>query len=346
MKTSHIMIVLALSCFGTFSAQNDTINRFDDFNCKYGYWKVFNDLINQQTPVEEGYYLNGRKMGIWTEYYRDGSIKNRLEFSAGRPTGPCVLFYGTGDTLEYGTRINNRWTGPYVFYYVGNHRQHVFFYNDQGKKDGCQLYYNEAGHIVLEADFVNGKEISARASYADGTVKEEYKKLIRKKYDEKGNLVSKTVYEDEDKNNYVETVYYRTGKVLSVTPYIDRKRNGLVSMYYDNGNRKLQGAYVNDRLSGKRIYYNRSGKKINGEFVIYIEGQKNAERSGRCINGKPEGELKVYNAKGDVTMLINFKDGLPDGEMYHYVNNALRLTEVYSKGVFVTEISNKVSTNN
>ena len=118
-----------------------------------------------------------------------------------------------------------------------------------------------------------------------------------------------------------------------------------VATYYDNGKPKLKGAYKNGKMDGKRLYYNKDGKKINEEFVIY-SNSNTIERKGTCKHGKPEGALKVFDSKGNVVMEINFKNGEPDGNAYYYSNNKLTSMEIYSNGTFVSEFSYKTLSSN
>jgi antitoxin component YwqK of YwqJK toxin-antitoxin module len=342
MKTRYIIAILALLMFVNLFAQTDTLNRADEFNCKYGYWKVYTDVIDEPKLIEDGLYVNGRKFGLWNAYYKDGTKKNELTFVDGRPKGYMVLYNIEGDTSECGYYINNRWTGNYRSFFSGNRRQHVFFFNEKGKRSGCQLYYNEAGEIVREADYIDGKELFGRDFYDDGTVKEEAKDNRTTYYDKAGKIISNCTFHKGSKKSYTETTYHQNGNTATVVSYVDGKRNGNCMTYYDNGNLKTKGAYKAGKLSGKRLYYNTAGKKMNGAFVMYTDGIK-AERTGTCINGKPEGELKVYDLQGHISMLVNFKRGQPDGNTYYYTHNKLTLTEIYSKGVFVTGFTNKVT---
>ena len=65
-------------------------------------------------------------------------------------------------------------------------------------------------------------------------------------------------------------------------------------------------------------------------------------REGKCINGKPEGEFKIYNDAGKLNRKVNFKNGLPHGSNYFYSKDGeITLTEVYESGKFVKEIKGK-----
>lgn len=59
------------------------------------------------------------------------------------------------------------------------------------------------------------------------------------------------------------------------------------------------------------------------------------EREGTCINGRPEGELRIYNAQGKLTILSNFQNGKPNGTTFYYGKDSkFMASEVYKNGVF------------
>ncbi len=91
-------------------------------------------------------------------------------------------------------------------------------------------------------------------------------------------------------------------------------------------------------MKGLRLFFAEKGEPLKGHFIFYHEdGSK--EREGDCLNGKPEGALKLYNEKGNVAYLVNFKDGLPNGPATRYNNDGkVTNTEMYRKGKFIKEI--------
>ena len=107
-----------------------------------------------------------------------------------------------------------------------------------------------------------------------------------------------------------------------------------------NGNRKVTGAYKDDRMNGERFCYNEDGNPNNGNFIVRTENG-GIEREGKCVSGKPEGELRVY-ADSSLKILANYKNGKPDG-LTHYYNckGQDSLTELYKDGVFVKAVKVK-----
>ncbi len=117
MHSRYFIFALVAFASGNLFSQNGTLNQTDDFNCKTGYWRNYKTSENDKTLIDEGIFVNGRKTGLWNEYYQNGSIKNHLQFIDGRPNGFQILYYQNGDTLEYGNFINGKWLGKYVSFY-------------------------------------------------------------------------------------------------------------------------------------------------------------------------------------------------------------------------------------
>ncbi len=124
MKQLILFIFIGCSIAGT--AQNTAV-RFDTLNCtdsngkKQGYWIILGTskpkgcfMFNQK--VEEGYYKNNRKTGVWTEYYCNGYVRSILTFENGRPSGFAQTYHDNGRIKEVGYWLNNRWAGPHKEY--------------------------------------------------------------------------------------------------------------------------------------------------------------------------------------------------------------------------------------
>ena len=93
-------------------------------------------------------------------------------------------------------------------------------------------------------------------------------------------------------------------------------------------------------MDGLRICYDENGEPITGKILMYHENGE-VERAGQSINGKVDGELKVYDEKGNLLILSNFKDGLPEGQTYYYTESKITSIEIYKDGKFVRTIKNK-----
>ena len=117
---------------------------------------VFLDQLNtvSQNKVDSTF------SGLNIEYYRNGSIKNKIEFSNGKPSGLAQMYDSLGNMSESGYWYNNRWSGNYSLYYPNGQVMHSFNFED-GKRLGLVKYYHENGIVAIIGTYVNGKEQGA-----------------------------------------------------------------------------------------------------------------------------------------------------------------------------------------
>jgi antitoxin component YwqK of YwqJK toxin-antitoxin module len=189
-----------------------------------------------------------------------------------------------------------------------------------GVYDGLYETYNTAGKMVSSGNYQNGMMTGTWTYYNDD-----------------GTLRSIDNYKDGEHDGKV-TTYYKNGKPESEFIYTNNAIDWTFTYYYENGNKQYSGAYKNDKMFGERLCYTEDGKLANGYFAKYSE-QGLLEKECTCINGKPQGELKVYNY-GRFSYSVNFKDGKPDGIAIY--NNGKR-KELYKNGVFVKEIKEEAN---
>lgn len=98
-------LLLSLHSFGAKTPVVDTINQFDHFGKRTGYWVV--DENNQATTFasktkrKEGRYIKGRKNGAWICYYTDGVTPRLIgEYQDNRPGGAFFRFDKKGELIQ------------------------------------------------------------------------------------------------------------------------------------------------------------------------------------------------------------------------------------------------------
>src|ERR1017187_1452864 len=152
-----IFILFFIGCRVLLFAQaTDSINKSDAEGKRQGKWVITNKLMKPQLPgygddakVEQGMYQDGKKVGVWTSWYPNGVVKNRITFDNGRPFGKAIMYHENGKVAEEGLWKNNRWIGDYKLYYDNGEVQHEFKFNGTGKREGKQVYYAENGQKII-----------------------------------------------------------------------------------------------------------------------------------------------------------------------------------------------------
>ncbi len=142
MKTSLTIFLMVVSFI--LNAQDfeinsrDTINMTDANGKRQGKWVIsgWHNPKSGYAPhqkMSEGMYKDNRKEGVWIDYFPSGNIKNKISFAAGRPHGPCSLYFQDGNVEEEGTWINNRWVGNYKYTYENGTIMEIIF-DDKGEE--------------------------------------------------------------------------------------------------------------------------------------------------------------------------------------------------------------------
>lgn len=114
-------------------------------------------------------------------------------------------------------------------------------------------------------------------------------------------------------------LYDKNGKLLTKQEDIENKT--IVTNYLDEGH-KL------------KIIYNFDSNLTTGNIETWLD--KTLVSKGKMKDGLPHGETKVFNEKGKVTSIINYKNGVQDGITKDFDENGKLIKEtLYKNGVEV-----------
>ena len=162
------------------------------------------------------------------------------------------------------------------------------------------------GCLLLGMPESRGQEAEWRkGTYPDGTLR--YEGYFRagkpagemKRYYPDGKLQARMVY----RGDTVEAVLYSRKSDCSMRgKYVGRKKQGTWEYF------------KNDCLLMKEEYRD---QVLNGKTVRFFSTGNPAEEKG-WVNGKPEGEWKLYYDNGQLRMIAGLKAGKLDGEVKTY----------------------------
>ena len=161
--------------------------------------------------------------------------------------------------------------------------------------------------------------------YADITYLEDNEK-IRIKYESK---IKKTSVKTKN-SDFVEVspkdVEYKTLDLYD-------KNGKLLTKQEDIGNKTIVTNYLDEGHKFK-IIYNFDANLTTGNIETWLD--KTLLSKGKMKDGLPHGEMKVYNEKGKVTSIINYKNGMQDGITKDFDENGKLIKEtLYKNGVEV-----------
>jgi antitoxin component YwqK of YwqJK toxin-antitoxin module len=275
------VIVAKLVSAQTFElVGKDTINLTDAAGKRQGKWIVTNKIANKPcyTPeqkVEEGVYVDGRKTGLWKEYYCNNNPKSEITYENNRPSGYAKMYHENGKMKEEGLWKNNRWVGDYKLYYENGQVQQAFKFNTTGKREGDQKYFYENGKTMIEGNWAEGKEAGVvREYYENGDLKSE-------KNFEGGFLDVASVKNFEPKQP-VKEVVKQTVKDPDPTPPV----------IVDKVEKPNSGSFNGE---GQHTLYN-ANKQISKKGFFHLN---------RLVDGK----VYIYSSNGILTRIALYKNG-------------------------------------
>lgn len=260
----NLFILLLFVAFDFVSQNNnfnekDTINIIDATGKKQGHWIVWGKskpetCYRPDQKVEEGFYKDNKKIGIWTEYYCKGNIKDQITFVDGRPKGYYKSYYENGCLLEQGIFIINKWVGDYKLYYdkkdtCGKLKQH-FVFDEKGKRTYAK-YYSPNGNEVQERtdstfiiipNYTKQDSLRLESCSCDSVIV-----TGQKKYRAPGNEYPEVKWTDE---GYLRL--YRKDKQLSKCGYLYEYKliYGFVYRYDENNKLIKIEKYFNGKYTG------------------------------------------------------------------------------------------------
>lgn len=111
------------------------------------------------------------------------------------------------------------------------------------------------------------------------------------------------------------------------------KNGKLLTKQEDIGNKTIVTNYL-DEGHKLKIIYNFDVNLTTGNIETWLD--KTLLSKGKMKDGLPHGEMKVYNEKGKVISIINYKNGIQDGITKDFDENGKLIKEtLYKNGVEV-----------
>src|SRR5688572_4636593 len=158
MRTFLIIVYSLLFGLQNMHAQDyrifkgDTINRTDSKGLKQGVWKRFydNDQLFSQTT-----YKNGKPTGPTMIYYKTGEKQGEITYEKDGKTSRMTGYWPNGKVKTRGKYINQEKDSTWNFYNEKDSLTSVENYK-MGKAHGTWIIYYPDGKISEETNYVNG----------------------------------------------------------------------------------------------------------------------------------------------------------------------------------------------
>jgi antitoxin component YwqK of YwqJK toxin-antitoxin module len=238
--------------------------------------------------------------------------KERATYMDGNINGISLRFYPSGSVSEKINVYDGLIEGLYeAFFENGRIKKRSSYQNDREEGLSIEYYDSEGSPKLRETQYENGKK--------DGMSQE---------YDEKEELLSRTVYEND---KTVSIKKYEDGEIVVREQYKD----GVLfeREMFKNGDVVSSEIYEDGVLLERMIY-------DDGEIVLfesYVEG--NIEHRERFVDGKLNGICEEFYPRGEnpidqIAIRANYVDDKKDGlEERFYENGAIRIRSMYQNGL-------------
>ena len=108
------------------------------------------------------------------------------------------------------------------------------------------------------------------------------------------------------------------------------KNGKLLTKQEDIGNKTIVTNYL-DEGHKLKIIYNVDSNLTTGNIEIWLD--KILLSKGKMKDGLAHGEMKVFNEKGEVTSILNYKNGVLDSVSKGLDENGELVKEIFNKDV-------------
>jgi antitoxin component YwqK of YwqJK toxin-antitoxin module len=353
-----------------------------EINYKKGKKNGIKSTYFEKEIVREN-FVNDIKEGYTSYYYTDGKIRLTINFIKGREQGMAKEYSPKGTVitlLEYkngylvGKEKVNRYNtdslkqGKWVSFYPNGNIQSEAYYM-AGIKSGYFKEYSQDGNLLSVVKYINGELQKDAEEVAKLDIKTEYYpngafkrvgsyknnisegitreysldgKIDSAKVYKNGVIVGKGIVDEQGLKQGIWTEYYDAGELKDHGKYVNGLKIGDWKFYYMNGKIEQTGTYLkNEKPDGEWKWYYENTDLLRRDEV-YSEGVENGtfieysdtgsiETKGEYMDGLEQG-LWVYQL-GDIKMEGSYKDGKRDGIWKYYLDNG----NIYFTGVYIDD---------
>lgn len=232
----------------------------------------------------------GNIRSIVTTYHDNGNPKQFLEILNGRANGMYCEWHENGN-MSLMSKI------------IGGTPDVTAVAEKSWLFDGPSYVWNEEGCLLAEINYSQGQ--------LDGW----------SIYYHPSSQVWKRLFFVKNKVEGLVEIFKSNGELLQQMSYAHGEREGCSQRYWDPDHLASQEKYSEGKLvSGQ--YFNQDGsllsevKEGNGYRVIF--GKRQLQELQQFIDGVLEGEIRIFNSKGDLKRFYHVKNGIKHGEEIDY----------------------------
>lgn len=224
----------------------------------------------------------GRKQGLWAKRYPNNTVPQYVgEFKNDKPQGRFFFYYESGKVRAVIDYKNNGASAKAVmFHETGEIMGQGNYVNE--KKDSVWTYYDIKGLISMRESYDNGELHGDKIVY-----------YTPDKRTGKERIAEITQFKNGTPHGAWKQ-YFDTGQLKAEGNFVDGNYDGAVTYYHPNGNKSKIRRYKNAVYHGWQRVFDENGKKIDEKFYINNKQLKGKELEAYMENYKQE-QLKKMN---------------------------------------------------
>lgn len=302
---------------------------------KNGVCKTY--FSNTEQLYVEATYLKGKREGVGTEYFMDGTKRYEATFHNDHRNGILISYYSTGTLKSRETYFMDTLEGLAVYYDLSSGKVSSEGTYINSKKNGEWRFYNNKGQLEFVKNFREGVLSGAWIRYSSQTGKKEVEGYFvsdRKDgsfkyyFDNSDSISCTEIFKDGALNG--STKHYSIPGCLKYEgQYVNGDKIGNWNYFYQNKTRRAIINYVNDKKNGVAQYYDSTTGKMTSrglyaddrmtdEWTYYYPNSANISLVKHYLNNSLNGETINYDTSGKMLFKGNFVDNKKEGNWQFY----------------------------
>jgi antitoxin component YwqK of YwqJK toxin-antitoxin module len=280
--------------------------------------------------IGTGEYREGKRQGKWQRWFApnegpmftgpmfkdfQGPFASEVSYLDDQIHGVWRVFDGKGRKASEWEFANGKPNGKSIWYYPSGKVRREIVYKE-GEIDGEAIEWSLEGKIIQRDKYINGRRLAIQTDwYAPGQKRAEgwtlfARDLTKPNYNWWDGVTTITVTGKDGVNQrHGEwTWWHKNGQKQMEGRYIEDKPVGKFVWWYSNGQKQLEGEYVDGKQQGKFVWWHENGQKqLEGTY-------ENGVQIGKWIRWSTEGkvaEVGDFGADGHRVLVKSLDD---DGE--------------------------------
>ncbi|MEX2141108.1 MAG: hypothetical protein WD894_17715 [Pirellulales bacterium] len=281
--------------------------------------------------IGTGDYRQGKRQGKWQRWFApnegamftgpmfkefQGPFASEATYLDDQLHGVWRVFDGKGRKASEWEFAHGKPNGKSIWYYpIGKVRREIVY--KEGDIDGEVIEWSIDGKVTQKDKYTNGRRLSIQTDwYAPGQKRAEgwtlfARDLTKPNYNwwDGVTTIAVTGKDGVNQRHGEWTWWHKNGQKQMEGRYVEDKPVGKFVWWYSNGQKQLEGEYVDGKQQGKFVWWHENGQKqLEGEY-------ENGVQIGKWTRWSTEGKVAEVGDFGSDGHRVHVKALDEDGEL-------------------------------